>query len=163
MRRLTQERVSHRGEPLGSIHPRRCRPRLNEVPRGRRPLTIGPMVKYPNQESQTTIEHRPKRTVRVVLASVVALIVLFGVLAHLHRPISGTVTSFNATSITIRPSGSSVTKSYGITNTTMVGLPKSSSDYGVPQHFNIKYFHDGETVAINVGPNNEAQAITVGA
>jgi hypothetical protein len=76
--------------------------------------------------------------------------------------VSGTVTSFNATSITIRPSGSSVTKTYGITNSTLVGLPKSSKDFGVPQHFKAEFFHDGETVTVNVGPNDEAQAISIG-
>lgn len=120
------------------------------------------MDKDSSDQTETTTGHKPNRALWVVVAVVITLVVVFGLLAYLHRPITGTVTAVNNTSITIRPNGSSTTKTYSITNKTMVGLPKSSVDYGVPQQFNVKYFHAGETVIINVSPsNNQAQAITV--
>jgi hypothetical protein len=119
------------------------------------------MDSHPSDQSQVVAEHKPKRSLRIVVIAVIILVVAIGLVIYLHRPTTGTVTAFNTTSITIKPNGSSATKTYNITNNTMVGLPKSSSDYGVPQQYNIKYFHIGETVVINVDSNNQAQAITV--
>lgn len=119
------------------------------------------MEKYENNPATRISGDKPKRTPLIVAALVVVVIVLIGLFGYLHRPVSGTVTSFTITSITIRPSGSSATKTYAITNTTVVGLPKSSPDYGVPEPYNVKYFHDGEAVEINVGSDNQARAITV--
>ncbi|HUD06251.1 MAG TPA: hypothetical protein VMR18_05055 [Candidatus Saccharimonadales bacterium] len=120
------------------------------------------MDRYPSDQTGTAVAHKPKRTVLVVVALVIVVIVAFSVLAYLHRPTTGTVTAVNATSITIRPSGSSTVKTFSITNTTMIGLPKSADDGGVPQQFNENDIHSGETVVINVNPsNNQAQAITV--
>lgn len=118
------------------------------------------MDKYPSDQTEPTVDHKPKRTVWVVVAVVIILVAGFGLLAYLHRPITGIVTAVSNTSITIKPSGSSMTKTYEITNTTMMGLPKSEGG-GTPQQFNKNDIHTGETVIINVGSGNQAQAITV--
>jgi hypothetical protein len=119
------------------------------------------MDKYPSNQTEMADEHKPRRTLWVVAAVVIILVVAFGLLAYLHKPITGTVTAVNNTSITIRPNGSSTTKTYSITNTTMIGLPKSEGG-GTAQQFNKNDIQVGETVVINVSPsNNQAQAITV--
>ncbi|HUD06458.1 MAG TPA: hypothetical protein VMR34_01080 [Candidatus Saccharimonadales bacterium] len=118
------------------------------------------MDKYPNDHTETAVAHKPKRTVWVVIVMLILVVAALGFLAYLHSPITGTVTAVNTMSITIRPSGSSISKTYSITNTTILGLPKSAGG-GTPQQFSENDIHLGETVAINVGPNNQAQAITV--
>jgi hypothetical protein len=119
------------------------------------------MDKYPSSQTEMTSVHKPKRTVWFVVALVIIIVIAFGLLAYLHRPITGTVTAVSATSITIRPSGSPSTKTYGITSTTLMGLPKSAGG-GTPEPFSKNNIHIGETVVINVNPsNNQAQAITV--
>jgi hypothetical protein len=92
---------------------------------------------------------------------VIVIIVALGVIGYLHRPVTGKVTAVSSTSISIRPRGSSATKTYSITSSTMMGLPKSAGG-GSAQKFNSKDIHTGETVVINVSPrNNQAQAVTV--
>jgi len=120
------------------------------------------MDKYPSSQTETDAsEHKPKRTVWVVVAVVIILIVVFGLIGYLHKPTTGTVTAVSNTSITIRPSGSSSSKTYSITSTTLMGLPKSVGG-GTPQQFSKNDIHIGETVVINVSPsNNQVQAITV--
>jgi|HubBroStandDraft_4_1064222.scaffolds.fasta_scaffold48410_2 hypothetical protein len=119
------------------------------------------MNKYPN-EAQPEANHRPKHVGGQVVGILVVIAVgVFGVSAYLHRPTTGTVTTVSATSITIRPSGSSVTRTFSITKTTQMVLAQSANSSLRPQSFNARDIHTGEMVVVSGSSNNQAQAIVV--
>lgn len=132
-----------------------------------RPILGNNMDEHTPESTQpTATDHKSKHTfVWVVVVLVAIVIIVFGLFAYSHRPDMGTVSAISATGITIRPNGSSSTKTFSITGVTKMGLPYSggnSAEDMRPQKFNATDIHVGESVIVQAGSSSsEAQLVTV--